>query len=278
MLRDRHAQLHRQALGELGDQRAESLAAERIDVALERAGEVHRRDLVEILAAAERPEREFDRRLPVAEILRQRLRAGHIALARARHPGSRGSRARSPRDSPPSRLRAHCGARCAASAPAAPDRRRGRSRAGELRHRIEVRHVQPVRAAIVGHAEGAVSVKQRPPVRSLASISAKRRPAAATLRAAAMPAAPAPMIATSVSPEAATAPSAGAEASAAEPARKMRRSTVMVSRILPRAATLPDRGIRKHGVPANPHAAQRDRAAQYCVFVHRWREPKRNGS
>ena len=47
-----------------------------------------------------------------------------------------------------------------------------------------------------------VSVKQRPPMRSLASISAKRRPAAATLRAAAIPAAPAPMIATSVSPEA----------------------------------------------------------------------------
>jgi len=66
------------------------------------------------------------------------------------------------------------------------------------------------------------------------------------LRAAAMPAAPAPMIATSVSPEAATAPSAGAEASAAAPARKMRRSTAMVSRLLSRAATLPDHpDIRK---------------------------------
>ena len=45
MLRDRRAQLHRQAFGELAEQRAEPLAAERVDVALERAGEIHRRDL-----------------------------------------------------------------------------------------------------------------------------------------------------------------------------------------------------------------------------------------
>jgi hypothetical protein len=54
------------------------------------------------------------------------------------------------------------------------------------------------------------------------------------------------MIATSVSPAAETAPSAGAEASAAEPAMNKRRSTFMVSRILSRAATLPDQtGVRK---------------------------------
>src|SRR5215210_3051608 len=109
-----------------------------------------------------------------------------------------------------------------------------------------------------------VSVTHRPPTRSLASISAKRRPAAATLRAAAMPAAPAPTIATSVSPEADTAPSAGADASAAETAMKFRRLRVMVSRLFPCAATLPERrGLRK-------------RPARSCAFVHRLHEPKRN--
>jgi len=86
-----------------------------------------------------------------------------------------------------------------------------------------------------------VSVMQRPPTVSLASISAKRLPAAATLRAAAMPAAPAPMIATSVSPDAATAPSAGVEANAAEPAMKLRRFICdMVSERLTKAR-LPQR-------------------------------------
>ena len=66
---------------ELRQQRAEALAAERVDVALDRAREIHRRDLVEILAAAERPEHELDRRPPVAEILRQRLLQLDVGLA-----------------------------------------------------------------------------------------------------------------------------------------------------------------------------------------------------
>jgi hypothetical protein len=54
-----------------------------------------------------------------------------------------------------------------------------------------------------------------------------------------MPAAPAPTIATSVSPEAEAA-RAGAEASAAEPAMKVRRLSGMVSELLPVRARLPD--------------------------------------
>ena len=68
-----------------------------------------------------------------------------------------------------------------------------------------------------------VSVKQRPPIRSLASISAKRRLAAATRRAAAMPAAPAPIIAMSTSPSAPVAASERLAAVAAEAARRDRR-------------------------------------------------------
>ena len=83
-----------------------------------------------------------------------------------------------------------------------------------------------------GTPKVAVSVTQRPPMRSLASSSAKRRPAAATLRAAAMPAAPAPTIATSTSPEAETrAERRRRRRARAEPAMKLRRLSDMVSKM-----------------------------------------------
>ena len=70
----------------------------------------------------------------------------------AMRPRSRWWRAPFRPDSPPSRLRAHSGARCARAARAAPDRDRARS-GSELRHRIEVRHVDPVGAAIKRNPE-----------------------------------------------------------------------------------------------------------------------------
>jgi hypothetical protein len=76
----RHVDLHRH-VGKLGQQRAEPLAAERIDVAFERARKIHRRNIFEVLAATERAEHEFDSGPPVAEIFRQNLRAGHICFS-----------------------------------------------------------------------------------------------------------------------------------------------------------------------------------------------------
>src|SRR4029077_9532814 len=74
-------ELHRQPRRELCQQRAEALAAESIDVALGGAREVQRRNLRQILAAAEGAEKELNCRAPLAEVLRQRLRARHVALA-----------------------------------------------------------------------------------------------------------------------------------------------------------------------------------------------------
>ena len=81
---------------------------------------IDRRDLREILAAAIGAEHEFDRRPPVAEIVRQRLRAGASALRAA----SAMARLRAPRrrENPPARPRAHSAGRCAPSGWAAPDR------------------------------------------------------------------------------------------------------------------------------------------------------------
>ncbi len=106
-------------------------------------------------AAAERPEHEFHRRAPVAQILRQRLHAGDIGLA-----------ARGILDGA---VRAHDGGEIvlhlafARVAPADAQLLSGRRRIEiepgahrELRHRIDVRHVHPMRAAIERHAEDAV--------------------------------------------------------------------------------------------------------------------------
>ncbi len=111
--------------------------------------------LVQRLAAAERAEHEFDRRHasrrdPSASACAQAT----SALPRAASWIARLRASRWPRDSPPSRLRARCACRCAASVRAAPGRFRA-ARERELRDRIDVRHVDPVRAAIERHAEGA---------------------------------------------------------------------------------------------------------------------------
>src|SRR5262249_42929257 len=78
----RVCELDRKPGSELGQQRAKALTAEGIDVALRRAGEIDGRNLGQILAAAERAKKELDAGAPLAEVLRQRLRAGHVALAR----------------------------------------------------------------------------------------------------------------------------------------------------------------------------------------------------
>src|SRR6266516_4090450 len=77
----RRRKLDRQTGSELGQQRANPLTAEGVDVALRRSGDIHRGYLVEIFAARERPQHEFHGRAPVAKVLRQRLRAGDIGPA-----------------------------------------------------------------------------------------------------------------------------------------------------------------------------------------------------
>ena len=84
-------QLDRDTLGERGDERAKTLAAEHIGIALGGFREIHRRDLRQFFAAAKRAEDEFDRGPPVAEIVRQRLRASDIALARGVGDGAVGA-------------------------------------------------------------------------------------------------------------------------------------------------------------------------------------------
>src|SRR3954447_26668662 len=74
--------LHWQPRRQLGQQRAEALAAESIDVPFGRAREVERRNLRQILATTEWTEEELNGRAPLAKILWQRLRARHVALAR----------------------------------------------------------------------------------------------------------------------------------------------------------------------------------------------------
>ena len=152
--RHRRRQAAPAALGELCQQRAEALPAEGVDIALARAREIHHRQFAEVLAAAERPEEELDRRLPVAEILRHRLRAGDVGLA-ARGILDRAVRAHQHGERiPRARPRAHCGGRSASSGRAAPDRCSSPVRGASLATRIEVRRVQPVRAEIERHAEG----------------------------------------------------------------------------------------------------------------------------
>ena len=113
---------------------------------------------------------------PVAEILRQRLRAGDVALA-ARRILDRAVRAHDRGE-----IVLHLAfARVApADAQLLPRRRRidvepGAARR-ELRHRIDVRHVQPVRAAIVRHAEGA-GVGDAAPADAVARLDQREAPA-----------------------------------------------------------------------------------------------------
>ena len=134
-------------------QRAETLPAERIGVALGGAGEIHCRDLGEVLGAPERAEHEFDRRSPVAEIVGQRLRARDVALARGIGDGAIGAHPQgeeildlalarvAPADAHLLALRRRIDLDAAA--------RR------ELGDRIEVGRMNPMRAAVIGHAESA---------------------------------------------------------------------------------------------------------------------------
>ncbi len=146
--------LDRQTFRKLHQQRAEALPAESVDVALGRFREIHRRDLAQILAAAERPEKEFDRRLQVAKILRQRLQAGHVDLA------ARGILDRAVAAHERGQKILELALARIAAADAQPLPRRGRidiepGGERELRDRIDVRHVDPVRAEIDRHAEKA---------------------------------------------------------------------------------------------------------------------------
>jgi len=146
--------LDRQPGRELAEQRADPLPAERIDVALGGFGEIRRRYLAQRLGAAEWSEHELHGRAPLAEILRQRLRAGDVgpAVSRIVDGAIAAHEARQ-------KILHFAFARIAQPDPQPLTRRRridiepGPDR--ELRHRIEVGHVDPMRAAVVGSAEGA---------------------------------------------------------------------------------------------------------------------------
>ena len=81
-----HRRVGQQHVGwqKLRQQRAESLPAERVVVAIDRAGEIDGRDFVQVLAAGERSQHEFDRLLPFAEVLGQRLVGWNVGLAARR--------------------------------------------------------------------------------------------------------------------------------------------------------------------------------------------------
>jgi hypothetical protein len=148
---DRIGKLDRDAAGELGQERAESLAAQEVAVALGGMREIDRRDLGQILGAAERAQHELDHGAPAAEVLGQRLRAGKIGLARRIRDGGGGAHDSAQivlhlafaRVAPPD---AHALARW----------RRIDVEPGlgpELRHRIDLRHMDPVGPAIKRNAE-----------------------------------------------------------------------------------------------------------------------------
>ena len=154
----------------------------------------HRRNLGEILAAAERPERELDRsaasrRDPSAAPARSDMSLLPRAASCDRAVGAHDRREiildlAFARD---------CAGRCAAL----PRRRRIDVEAGarrELGQRIDVGQVHPVRAAIERHAEAA-RIGEAAPADAVARLDQREAPARGRdLRAAAMPAAPAPMI------------------------------------------------------------------------------------
>ena len=107
----------------------------------------------EILAAAERAEHELDCLPPVAEVVRQRLPAGDVALARSLGDRAVGAHAHGQeilqlafaRVAPADAHLLACRRRIDVKPPA----RRS------LGHRIEVGRMDPVGAAIIGHAESA---------------------------------------------------------------------------------------------------------------------------
>ena len=106
----------------LRQQRAETLAAKRIDVALGGFREVIGRDFAQFLAATVGAEHEFDRRPPIAQVLGQSIVAIDVGLA-ARGLSDRAvASAPASRDIPPARLRARCAGRRAAAGRSAPDR------------------------------------------------------------------------------------------------------------------------------------------------------------
>ena len=150
--RHRHIELHGNAFGELGEQRAVALAAERGNVAIASPTQIHHGNLVEILRAVVRPQSKFHRRPPFAEIARQS--AGAVDVA----PAARRVRDRA--------IGPHRGGQIilklafARVAPADPDTLRGRRRidvkagaGGEPGQRIAVRVVNQMRAAVERHAK-----------------------------------------------------------------------------------------------------------------------------
>ena len=145
--RDRRRQLHRQPGAKVHQQRAETLPAECIHIALGGFREIHRRDVAQILAAAEWAEEKFHHRPQIAEIVGQRFRAGDVRLAahgildRAIAAHERGQKI----------------FKLALARVAAPDAQALSRRGGvdtdaralrKLRDRIDLRHMDPVRAEI----------------------------------------------------------------------------------------------------------------------------------
>ena len=158
-----------EALGERGEQRAKALPAECRRVALGGARNRTTTPAPRSLPQLNGPSTNSIVAAPIAEIVRHRLLARHIGLARDVGDGARG---------------AHLGgekilelafARIApADAHLLARRRRidvDAAARRELGQRVDVGQVDPMRAAVERHAEGCVSVMQRPPIWSVASTS-----------------------------------------------------------------------------------------------------------
>jgi len=148
----RRCQLHREALGERCEQRTKTLLAERGRVALGGLGKIERRHLSQVLGAIIRAKYEFDGGTPVAEIAWHHLLARNIGFARGIVDGAGDA------DLGGQEILEFAFARIAAAdADLLALRRRIDVKPAprrELGHRIAVGQIDPVRAAVEGHAEG----------------------------------------------------------------------------------------------------------------------------
>ncbi len=196
---DRRIHLDRNAFGKLREQRAIALAAERRDIALGRLAEIERRRFREgrgrsRKAQARTPPCPATRRGPSGSARQQSM----SGLPRTASPMPRLART--------TRRQIILELTLAGIALADPDPLAGRrlidvepGAGRELGQRADVGRHDPVAPRSNGTLKLRVSVKQRPPMRPVASTRVKLRPAAESLRAAAILAAPAPTMITSTS-------------------------------------------------------------------------------
>jgi hypothetical protein len=148
---DRRRNLNRARRRELCEKRTQSLPAKCAVVAFGRAGNIDRREFREILAAAVGTQEEFDGRPPFAQVFRQDLRTGNVALARGVMDSGVG-----PNQACEEIFHLAFARVAPADAHALPGRREievKTSLRGELGNGTIVSQVNAVRAAVIRHAE-----------------------------------------------------------------------------------------------------------------------------